>query len=85
MDSKLASKVSTGLTREFSFARTGGIVMLGTALLLGACSSDDDNDDSSPTTELPDTAALTATDLEGSWSTGCILDDANDVSDGYEI
>jgi hypothetical protein len=28
---------------------------------------------------------LSAAELTGTWSSGCILDDVNDISDGYEL
>ena len=60
-----------------------GIITLCTAMI-AACS--DSNNDSDPQA-LPDNTrpALSDGELAGTWSTGCILDDVNDASDGYEI
>ena len=45
----------------------------------------DDGGDPPPATDVPPTAiALTADDLEGNWSTGCLLDDPDDPDSEYE-
>lgn len=60
-----------------------GIVVIGVTALAG-CSSDDDGSNA-PTAPLPDATALAATELAGTWSTGCTLEDSGEPNDGYEM
>ncbi|ASJ73610.1 hypothetical protein [Granulosicoccus antarcticus] len=68
--------------KKRSLSIVGSIVLC--SLALTACSDNDDDNESQPVADNTQ-PGLSAADLTGSWSTGCILDDVNDATDGYEI